>query len=73
MPTTKYRLNVSLSDEMKAALQKIAERDRVPEATKAARLIETALEVEEDMVWDALAQRRDKKKVRFVSHKCAWK
>ena len=73
MPTTKSRLNISLSNEMKVALRKLAMRDRVPEATKAARLIETALETEEDQIWDTLAAKRDAKKTRFVSHKKAWK
>lgn len=73
MPTTKPRLNISLSDEMKIALRKLALRDRVPEATKAARLLEMALEIEEDQIWNALAKRRDAKKARFVSHRRAWK
>ncbi len=73
MPTIKSRLNISLSDELKIALKKLALRDRVPEATKAARLIEMALEIEEDQIWDALAAKRDYKKARFVSHQRAWK
>ena len=73
MPTTKSRLNISLSDEMKTALKKLATRDHVPEATKAARLIETALEIEEDQIWDQLAGKRDKKGARFISHRQAWK
>src|SRR3989338_8849364 len=64
MPTTKSRLNISLSNEMKVALRKLAMRDRVPEATKAVRLIETALETEEDQIWDTLAAKRDAKKTR---------
>lgn len=73
MPTTKTRLNISLSDDMKVAIRKLAARDRVPEATKAARLIETALEIEEDQVWNILAARRDTKRAHFVSHRHAWK
>lgn len=73
MPTTKQRINISVSDEIKQALMKLAIRDRVPEATKAARLLEMALEVEEDAVWDAIAGRRDKKNIRFIAHKKAWK
>lgn len=73
MPTIKSRMNISLSDEMKIALKKLAMRDRVPEATKAVRLIETALEIEEDQAWNALAAKRDTKKARFISHRQAWK
>lgn len=73
MPTTKQRLNITLSNEAKLALRRVATRDRIPEATKAARLIETALEIEEDVVWDAIAQKRDSGTSRFISHKKAWK
>lgn len=73
MPTTKSRLNISLSDNMKSAIKRLAARDRMPEATKAARLIEVALEIDEDQVWDAIAQSRDKKGARFIAHKSAWK
>ncbi|MBI5220293.1 MAG: hypothetical protein HY978_00445 [Candidatus Liptonbacteria bacterium] len=72
MPTTKFRINVSLADDILAMLAKVSTRDRVPQATKAARLIELALELEEDQVWDARAQKRDMKGARYVSHRKAW-
>lgn len=31
-----------------------------------------ALAIEEDWAWETLAQKRDKKGARFVSHKQAW-
>lgn len=73
MPTTKQRINISVSDEIKLALTKLAMRDRVPEATKAARLLEMALEIEEDVAWDAIVGKRDKKGARFITHRNAWK
>ena len=73
MPTTKARINISLSDSMKDVLAKLASRDRIPQATKAARLLETALEIEEDQVWDMMASKRDTKSARYFSHKKAWK
>ncbi len=73
MPTVKARINISLPDEVKEALQKLAKRDRLPEATKAARLLEIALELEEDLAWAKIAEERDKKTARFVSHTQAWK
>ena len=73
MPTTKTRINISLSDSVRDALIKLARRDRVPQATKAARLLEMALEIEEDQIWDAVAQKRDIKSARYFSHKKAWK
>ncbi|MBI3495054.1 hypothetical protein HY065_00290 [Candidatus Berkelbacteria bacterium] len=72
MPTTKMRINISLSDSVQDALAKVALRDRVPTATKAARLLEVALELEEDQVWDTIAQRRDSKNARYVAHRRAW-
>lgn len=73
MPTLKSRINISLSDELKEMLQKLAKRDRVPEATKAVRLLETALETEEDLLWNEITEKRDKKQAKFVSHANAWK
>ena len=73
MPTTKSRINVTLPAEIKLVLRRLAARDRVPEATKAARLIELALEFEEDQIWDAIASERDRKLARFVPHRRAWR
>lgn len=72
MATTKTRINISLSDEMRKALAELSRRDRVPQATKAARLLEAAMELEEDQVWDRLARRRDTEGVRYISHDEAW-
>lgn len=73
MPTTKKRINITLSPEMEKAIVRIAKRDKVPEATKAAELIESALMMDEDRVWESMAVLRDTKKARFISHDDAWK
>lgn len=74
MSTVKTRINVSLSDDINAALKKLAARDQVPTATKAERLLALALEIEEDEVWDSIASRRIKgKNIRYQSHRQAWK
>lgn len=74
MPTTKTRINVSVSDQLNSALKKLALRDQVPTATKAERLLEIALEIEEDEVWDKIANiRGNGKNVKFLSHNQAWK
>ena len=57
---------------MENILSKLAKRDDVPQATKAAELIRIAIELEEDQVFDTIASERDIKKVKFVSHKKAW-
>ena len=72
MPTTKQRINISVSDEIKSALIKIARRDHMPAATKAAHLITAALEIEEDIVLNEIAEKRDRKDAQFISHKKAW-
>jgi len=73
MSTQKKRLNVSLPEDIERALQVLAERDDMPQATKALHLITIALEIEEDDVFNAIAEKRDTKRVKFVSHKNAWK
>ena len=73
MLTTKTRINISLSKESTATLKKLAIRDQVPTATTAARLLEEALEIQEDEVLDRIASERGKmKKVRYLTHKEVW-
>ena len=72
MPTLKKRLNMSLPKDIENALSLLAERDDVPQATKALYLIRVALEVEEDDVWNAIAEKRDTKDAKFLSHDKAW-
>ena len=72
MATLKRRINISLSDSINDALTLLAKRDNVPQATKATDLLQLALEIEEDQVWDRIASQRDTKKARFVSHTKTW-
>ena len=72
MPTTKKRVIITISKSVERALELLAKRDQMPQATKAAHLLETALELEEDRVWDQVATKRDTKDARLVSHKRAW-
>lgn len=72
MPTEKRRLNLSLTKEADMALKKIARRDNVPEATKALDLLINALEIDEDEIWNAVAEKRDTAKAKFIKHKNAW-
>ncbi|MEI9914283.1 MAG: hypothetical protein WDN66_04915 [Candidatus Saccharibacteria bacterium] len=68
MSTTKSRLNISLPDDTKSALISISKRDQMPAATKAVRLIEIGMEVEEDDIWDTVAFERDRKDSVFHPH-----
>ena len=72
MLTTKTRINISIPRHTRRALERLAKRDEMPEATKAAQLIQHALECEEDDVWDAAANTRDRRGAKFLSHTRAW-
>ncbi len=72
MPTTKHRVNLSVSTDMRLALQKLAKRDRTSVASKALDLMRLALEIEEDVMLFNLAESREAKKGKYVSHETAW-
>ena len=72
MPTTKKRLNITLTPDMDKMLKALAKRDRVPQATIAASLLADAIEIEEDAVWARLAEERDQPGVKWVSHAKTW-
>lgn len=72
MPTSKKRLNITLSDETRIYLKKLAVKDNVPEATKATELLLKALEIEEDAYFTNIADARAKKKSTFISHESFW-
>ncbi len=73
MPTLKRRLNLTLPKEIDDSLRFLADRDDVPQASKAVDLLKIALEIEEDFYFNAVAEKRDIKKARFLSHKDVWK
>ncbi len=73
MPTTKKRLNISLSPALEEAVARLAVRDKTPQATKITELLQEAIELEEDQVWDAVAGMRDTRGATFIPHKNAWK
>lgn len=68
MATVKSRINISLPDDAKKALLRLAKRDKTPVATKARHLLEIGLELEEDAAWHKIAAARDTKSARFVRH-----
>ncbi len=72
MPTAKRRINISLPKSVNTVLDKIAKRDNQPVATKALELIMHALEIEEDILWDNSAKKRDTKKATYIAHDDAW-
>lgn len=72
MPTSKYRINVTLPSGTQIALARLAKRDQVPTATKAAHLLELALEIEEDTFFGRIAAERDASKGPYLSHDAVW-
>ena len=73
MTTTKKRINVTLPSDLEEALSAVAQRDGVPEATKAAELLRLALEIDEDMLLEKVASDRYKNSKGFLSHKEVWR
>ncbi|MFA4815252.1 MAG: hypothetical protein WC924_05240 [Candidatus Gracilibacteria bacterium] len=72
MPTSKKRINVSISEDTEEILGLLARRDHVPVATKALQLIELAIEMDEDEVWEKIVTERDTPDAKFISHKEMW-
>lgn len=72
MPTHKKRINITLPKHTATFLEQIALRDDVPQATKAAELLECALAIEEDAYFSAAAEARDTPNARFISHDAFW-
>lgn len=72
MPTVKKRTNLTLPDDLNEALESLSERDNVSKSAKAMQLIEIAMQLEEDEVWDSLAAKRDTKGAKFISHDKLW-
>ncbi len=73
MPTQKKRVNVTLKKDTAVFLKQLALRDDVPEATKAADLIEMAMVIEEDFQDAKIADEIIKRsKGETVSHNAFW-
>lgn len=72
MSTTKTRINITLPKAVEIVLNKIAKRDDMPVATKAKELLQFAIEIEEDQLWNNAAATRDKKNSNFITHDQAW-
>ena len=71
--TTKKRINISLNKEIEIALSRLAKRDSVPQATKAAHFLRLGIEMEEDEMFDQIAAERDTKEAIFKKHESAWR
>lgn len=72
LTTAKKRINISVSKLLERAVERLASRDEMPVASKAAELLSLAIDLEEDQVWDSIASKRDTKDAKYVSHEKAW-
>jgi predicted DNA-binding protein len=72
MPTTKKRINITVDDEIYAALQRLSiERDQSV-AGLGLSLIEQALEYQEDLYFSRVADKRLGKKQKRIAPDKAW-
>ena len=72
MATSKKRLNISLPKDLEEAVYHLAKRDNVPQAAKIVELLNIAIEIEEDAIWEALVAERDTPAATYVSHEEMW-
>ncbi len=73
MPTVKTRINLSVPDDINTALKMLAHRAHVPVATQTLDLLRRALEADEDNVLLEIAESRERRKGRMISHASAWR
>jgi predicted DNA-binding protein len=72
MPTAKKRINITLSDEVYDALGRLASERGQAVAGVGARLIEEALEYQEDVHFSRVADDRLGRKEKRIAHRKAW-
>ncbi len=70
---TKKRINITADADVEAALFSAAKRDGLHVTTKATELLRLALELEEDLAWVSLIERRKKSSSKYIPHESAWK
>ena len=69
----KKRIYISVSSEMEDALELLSKKNNTPVASAASILLEKAIEIEEDKIWDEVVIKRKTKNKKFYSHTEAWK
>jgi hypothetical protein len=72
MPTTKKRINITIDDATYAAIERLAEESEESISRTSLRLIEEALEYQEDRYFSKVADARLRKRQSRVSHDEAW-
>ena len=73
MPTTKHRINLTISPEIEEVLTILAKRDSTRVSTKALELLKLALEIEEDRALEQIAIARDIPGTKYLKMDEVWK
>lgn len=68
----KKRIYISVSSEVEKALGLISVEKNTPVASVASILLEQAIELEEDKIWDQVVSERKITNKKFYSHKKVW-
>ena len=72
MPTVKRRINITVDDDLYRSLNKLSKKEKSSLSSVSLRLIEKAVELEEDLYFSRLADERLSKKEKRVAHDKAW-
>ncbi len=73
MPTAKKRINLTLENELYRSLERLSKKEHKSLSSVSLRLIEKAIELEEDLYFSTEADKRLEKKEKRISHSDAWK
>ena len=72
MPTTKKRINITIDDELYRSLDKLSKKENGTLSSVSLRLIERAVELEEDLYFSRQAEKRLAKNEKRVPHSKVW-
>jgi len=72
MPTAKKRINVTIDDEIQETLEWLAKKRSKSISSVSLSLIEEALELQEDLYFSDIAEKRLECQEKRISHSKAW-
>ena len=72
MPTSKKRINITVDDELFRSLDKLSKKEKRTLSSVSLRLIEKAVELEEDLYFSREADKRLSKHESRIPHSKAW-
>jgi len=75
MPTTKQRINITVTPTIEKIIKKLAKVDRVPLATKTSELLKIGVEtfLEDSYLAEIADKRSSDKNAKYISHSEVWK